>query len=159
MRTSAYETHIQILFQNFQAVLLEMQKFDFGQEFPFLHNGIDTFADDLDDFFRGAVDEKGSSTHGDFFLLANVVVAQYSHFACGYFVCDTLMNVDRIVDFFAVAQESHTRVRRETRMMLVCFHFEIRLMAESSYLIMEYPSLGVVGQYAKRTSLSAKRYR
>jgi hypothetical protein len=78
------EARVQILFQDFLTILLEMQKLDFGQELASFHDGNDAVADDLDDFFRSAVDKRrDQQLHGDFFLLANVVVAQYSHTTCG----------------------------------------------------------------------------
>ena len=47
------ESLFQILFQDFQPILLDMQKLDLGQEHAFLYDGVDAVADNLDDFLRG----------------------------------------------------------------------------------------------------------
>jgi hypothetical protein len=112
------EALVQILFQNFQTILLEMQKLDFGQELPSFHDGNDAAADDLDDFFRGAVDKRwDQQLHGDPFLLANMVVTQYLHTACGNLVCNTLVNADRTVELLAVTQEANPPVCRIMRLI------------------------------------------
>jgi hypothetical protein len=79
--------------------------------------------------------------HGDFFLLADAMVAQYGHAIRGNFLGDTLVDVDRLVEFLAVAQEAHSPVCRVTRVIFGAFHVFLRSMYRSSRLETEYPHL------------------
>ena len=106
----------QIDFQLFLSILFEMLELDFGQELFLMQVCDDAFTDDLDDIFGGVVPQRwDDQLHRDFFLLADTVVAQYMHPVSRNLVCDALMNIDQLVELLAIAQETHTPVRREKR--------------------------------------------
>ncbi len=77
--------------------------------------------------------------HGDFLLLADLVIAQYAYAIGGNFAGDALVDVDGLVELFAVAQEAHSPVCRVTREIRFAFHVLLRSMCRTCWHETEYP--------------------
>jgi hypothetical protein len=120
------EALVQIPVQFFQPVFFEVQEFDLSQELSFLHDCGDTVSDNLDDFLRSTIQQGWDhQLHGDFFVLADVVLAEYAHPLYRDLVCNAFMDIDSLVLFSAVAQETHSPVRRILRISWFPFHLSI----------------------------------